>query len=112
MALTSQGHLRLLLGERIPEGKTGFDTMFSDDEIQHFLDQGNGQIEAAAWYGWVAKAAELANYTNVIEGNSSREMAELHRQALRMIDRYAGYVATTSRGRARVGRIVRPGVNG
>lgn len=112
MALTADGHLRLLLGERIPDGGTGFDTMFSDEEITHFLTQGNGNVNAAAWYGWVAKAAELANYTNVIEGNSSREMAELHRQALRMIDRYAGYVSTPSRGRARIGKIVRPGVNG
>jgi len=112
MALTDQQHLRMLLGERIPEGGTGFDTMFSDNEIQHFLDAGGSNIKAAAYHGWVAKAAELANYTNVIEGNSSREMAELHRQALRMIDRYAGYVSTPSRGRARIGRIVRPGVNG
>lgn len=112
MVLTPQSQLRLLLGERIPEGGTGFDTMFSDDEIDHFLEQGSGVVKAAAYHGWVAKAAELANYTNVIEGNSSREMAELHRQALRMIDRYAGYVSTPSRGRARIGRIVRPGVNG
>lgn len=114
MALTSHAQLRLLLGERIPEGKTGFDTMFSDEEIDEFLAKGAGMpspIEAAAYYGWQAKAAELSNYVNVIEGNSSREMGELHRQALRMVQQFAGFVPAPGRGKAVVGRIRRPGVN-
>lgn len=112
MALTENEKLRQLLGERIPSDGAADDTMFSDEEIEDFLVRGHRVLEAAAYHGWEAKAAELANYTNVIEGNSSREMAELHRHALRMMDRYAGYVVTPSRGRARIGRIVRPGVNG
>jgi hypothetical protein len=112
MAISAEEHLRMLLGERIPADGADADTMFSDEEIELFLVEGHGSVKAAAYHGWVAKAAELANLTNVIEGNSSREMAELHRQALRMIDRYSGYASTPSRGRARIGRIVRPGVNG
>lgn len=112
MALTAREELRQLLGERIPIDGAAEDTMFTEEEIDNFLDQGHGVLYAAAFYGWTAKASELANYTNVIEGNSSREMSELHRQALRMIDRYAAWVPTPGRGRARIGRIVRPGVNG
>lgn len=112
MALTAQEELRQLLGERIPVDGAAEDTMFSEEEIDNFLTKGHGVLYAAAFHGWTAKASELANYTNVIEGNSSREMAELHRQALRMVDRFAAYVPTPSRGRARIGRISRPGVNG
>lgn len=111
MALTDSERLRQLLGERIPPGRTAEDTMFSEEEIEAFLDKGAGVIEAAAYYGWQAKAAELSNYVNVIEGNSSREMGELHRQALRMVTQYAGFVPAPGRGKAVVGRIRRPGVN-
>ena len=111
MALTDAERLRQLLGERIPAGMTAEDTMFSDEEIEAFLAQGAGVVEAAAYYGWQSKAAELSNYVNVIEGNSSREMGELHRQALRMVAQYAGFVPAPGRGKAVVGRIRRPGVN-
>jgi len=53
------------------------------------------------------KAANYANLVNVNEGNAAREMSDLHRQAIRMADRYVGYVPTPSRGRARMGKIVR-----
>lgn len=114
MALTDSDRLRQLLGERIPPGKTPEDTMFSEEEIEEFLLKGSDMpnpIEAAAYYGWQSKAAELSNYVNVIEGNSSREMGELHRQALRMVTQYAGFVPAPGRGKAVVGRIRRPGVN-
>lgn len=105
--------LRRLLGERIPEGGEDFDTMFFDDEIEQFLEKGASlphPVEAAAYYGWKSKAGELANLTNVIEGNSSREMAELHAQALRMMREYMGFVPTPGRGMAIVSKIRRPGV--
>ena len=115
MALTDSERLRQLLGERIPPGRTAEDTMFSEEEIEEFLARGSvnetNPIEAAAYYGWQSKAAELSNYVNVIEGNSSREMGELHRQALRMVTQYAGFVPAPGRGKAVVGYIRRPGVN-
>lgn len=114
MALTDAERLRQLLGERIPPGGVATDTMFTEEEIDEFLAQGSSMpnpIEAAAYYGWQSKAAETANYVNVIEGNSSREMGELHRQALRMVAQYAGFVPAPGRGKAVVGRIRRPGVN-
>ena len=110
MALTSSERLRQLLGEVILPDLTDEDTMFSEEEIADFLSRGNGDVEAAAFYGWQAKMAQLANLVNVTEGNASREMGELHKNAKRMVDQYAGYATTSGRGRARVGRIRRRGV--
>jgi len=104
---TPDQQLRALLGEVIATGGSDTDTMFSDDEVTDLLEQGFGLVEAAAYYGWREKAANYAALVNVNEGNAARELSDLHRQALRMMDRYAGYVDTPSRGRARIGRIVR-----
>ena len=99
--------LRAKLGESLPEGGKASDTMFSDTEIEDLLEEGNQIVRAAAYYGWVEKAANYAGLVTVSEGNASREMTELHRHALRMMDRYVGYVSTPGRGKARIGRIVR-----
>lgn len=107
MNRTPSEHVRALIGESIPTGKTAADTMFSDDEIADFLEQGFNEPLAAAYWGWMEKAANYANLVNVNEGNAAREMSDLHRQAMRMADRYVGYVNTPSRGRARMGKIVR-----
>jgi hypothetical protein len=106
---TDQENLRLLLGEPIPPGGVAAETMFSEEEIESFLSKANGHVEQAAYYGWQAKMAQYANLVNVIEGNSSREMGELHKGAKRMVDLYAGFAPTPGRGRARIGRISRPG---
>lgn len=105
--LAPEEHLRLLLAEQVPLDGTDADTMFSDEEILHFLDEGNGNPYSAAYYGWMAKMANFANLANVSEGNAARELGELHKGAQRMVDRYVAYVPTPGRGRARVGRIVR-----
>lgn len=105
--LTSEQHLRLLLGEQIPDGGEDTDTMFSDQEIEHFLAEGFDDPRAAAYHGWMAKMANFANLANVSEGNAARELGELHKAAKRMVDQYAGYATTQGRGRARIGRIVR-----
>jgi hypothetical protein len=99
--------VRALIGESIPVGGTDSSTMFSDDEIDDLLEEGFDDVNAAAYYGWREKAANYAALVNVNEGNAAREMSDLHRQAVRMMDRYVGYVETPSRGRARMGNIVR-----
>lgn len=99
--------LRGLLGEAIPSGGTEADTMFTNLEIDDFLEIGDQRVEAAAYYGWREKAANYAALVNVNEGNSAREMSDLHRQAMRMINIYEAYVPAPSKGRARIGRIVR-----
>lgn len=98
--------LRLLLGESIPAGKTDADTMFSNEEIDDFLEVGV-DVRAAAYYGWVAKMGNYANLVTVNEGNAVRELTELHKAAQRMVERYAGYAITPGRGRAHIGNIRR-----
>lgn len=107
MNRTDSERVRALIGEPIPAGGSAADTMFSAEEIEDFLEEGFSDVNAAAYYGWREKAANYANMVNVNEGNAAREMSDLHRQALRMMDRYVGYVETPSRGRARMGNIVR-----
>lgn len=107
--LAPEEHLRMLLGEQIPSGGQDTDTMFTDQEIEHFLTEGFQDPKAAAYHGWLAKMANFANLANISEGNASRELGELHKAAQRMVDRYAGYASTPGRGRARIGRISRTG---
>lgn len=104
---TAAEQVRTKIGERIPTGGKDSDTMFSNQEIADFLTEGNNDVNAAAYYGWQAKAAEWARLVTVNEGNAAREMTELHRHALRMMDRFIGYIPTPGRGRARIGTIVR-----
>ena len=108
MNRTTAQHVRALLGESYASPLTDADTMFSDEEIDDFLEEaGDAGARAAAYYGWMEKAANYAALVNVNEGNAAREMSDLHRQAMRKADRYVGYVETPSRGRARMGNIVR-----
>lgn len=107
MNRTAQQRLRGKLGEAIPSGGSASETMFSDEEIEDFLEEGGGEVEAASYYGWVEKAGNYAALVSVNEGNASREMTELHRHAMRMVDLYRGYVPTPGRGRTQIGKIVR-----
>jgi len=111
MNRTTAEQLRALLGEALPVGGDDSDTMFTDEEIDDLLEKGNSVPEAAAYYGWLEKAANYAKMVNVNEGNAARELGELHRQALRMADRYIGWVPTPSRGRTRIGKITRQNDN-
>jgi len=107
MNRTPGEQLRALLGEAIPTGGDDSNTMFTDEEIEDLLEKGNNVVEAAAYWGWQEKAANYSNLVNVNEGNAARELGELHRQAIRMMDRFVGWVPTPSRGRARQGNISR-----
>ena len=99
--------LRALLGEQIPEGGTEADTLFSDELLSSWLLV-NPDIERAAYDGWRAKAAEMANLVNVTDGAAVREFSDLHEHALNMVRLYQRSSAGPTEGRTRVGRIVRP----
>lgn len=109
MNQTDAERLRAKLGQQIPATGTAADTMFTDEEIEDLLEEGFGDVNAAAYWGWDQICAKYVHLVTVSEGNASRELTELHRNALRMRDRYAGYVETPSRGRARIGRLTRDG---
>lgn len=110
MNRTPSERVRALIGEPIPASGSEADTMFTDDEIEDMLELGSNEVDAAAYYGWREKAANYANLVTVNEGNAARELSDLHRQALRMMDRFVAYVETPGRGRARMGNITREGL--
>lgn len=88
MALTIEEHLRLLLGERIPEGGSDTDTFFSDDELAALLATTNNTLSQAASLGWRSKAAEFAKYIDIDESGSSRKLSQMYRQAVLQADHF------------------------
>lgn len=111
MALTEAERLRQLLGETVPPGGDDTDTMFTSEAVDDFLDQGGGDLEAAAYYGWRAKWSELSNLVNGSTGTQRDELGNLAAEAKRQLDYYGVLsgiiVETSSTGRTRIGRIVR-----
>lgn len=90
MALTDAQRLRSLLGEEIPAGGDASMTLFSDEKIQDMLTAAGGDLALAAISGWQVKAAHYADLVDVAEGNSSRKMSDLHKNALAMVKYYTG----------------------
>ncbi len=112
MGFTDADRLRQIVGEPVPSGGTPSDTLFSDAEVTDFITRAGGDLDLAAQYAWEAKAARYANLVNVSEGNSARDMSDLHKQALTMVKFWSeknGATVGESIGRVRIKRIVRPG---
>lgn len=110
MPLDDTDRLRALLGEDIPEDGSASDTLFTNAEIQSYLDANPGNIERAAYDGWRVKAARLANLVDTTEGNVQRKFSQLSTNAEAMVKVYLHAVDGPIEGRTRVGRAVRPGV--
>lgn len=89
MPLTNADHLRLLIGERIPEGGLDTDTFFSDDDIADLLTVSGNDINVAASLGWRAKAAEFAKYIDIDESGSTRKLSQMYRQAVLQAEHFA-----------------------
>lgn len=107
MAISDGDRLRGLIGEKIPDGGVAADTNFSDAEIDDLLAQAGSDIDRAAVEAWRIKAAMYANLVNVTEGNASRQMSDLHKHALLMVDRLSKSSSSLTQGRARIGVIRR-----
>lgn len=110
MALTENEKLRQLLGESIEVDETEDDTLFTDEEIQDFLDRANSNLDRAAFDGWRAKAAKLSNLVDTSEGNSQKKFSQLLDGANDMVKMYQRSSTGATEGRSRVGRIRRPAV--
>lgn len=80
MALTDAERLRQMLGESVPDGATDKDTLFSDEEIDDFLERGTS-LDHSAYLGWVAKAADFANMANTQEGQTRLDLGGLSAHA-------------------------------
>ena len=109
MASTPEEKLRALLGEKIPEGGTFHDTLFTDLQIQELVQEANGDIERAAYEGWRIKLAEFANLVDVTDATAQRKMSDLRNNAEGMVKLYQRASGGNTEGRTRVGRIVRGG---
>lgn len=94
MAFGDVDRLRLILGEPIPADGSEGDTMFTNVQLQDFLSQADADLSKAAVLGWQIKAADYANLVDVAEGNSSRAMSDLHKNALAMVKYYSGDSST------------------
>lgn len=106
MAFSDVHRLRRKLGETIPAEGTEADTLFTNAQLEDILDDAGRDMTTAAYLGWQAKAAEYANLVTVTEGNSSRNMTDLHTNALKMVKHYEGLVATAEVEAAGRGRVV------
>jgi len=105
--------VRQKLGETIPAGGTASDTMFTDAEIQGWIEQG-ATINHAVVEGWEAKLAHFSNLVDVTDGAASRKLGDLAEQAEARLKYYRGRIAAgpddgLTRSRTRIGRIVRNG---
>jgi len=109
MALDQITRLRQLIGEPIPAGGRATDTMYSDVEMQDFLDRAGNDLNRAAYIGWLAKAGVYANLVTTTEGNASRLNSDLRDHAMGMAKHYEGLLPLAVAGRTRIGKIVRPG---
>lgn len=111
MALSTEelSYLRQLIDE--PNDDNGW----TDEKIEAL---GPGALNPDGTYDlrlyaasvWEAKAAAAVSLVDVSESGSSRSMGQIHGHALKMAERYrapAGTGEDTSRGRTRIGRIVR-----
>lgn len=105
--------VRQKIGETIPSGGSASDTLFTDAEVQLWIE-GASTLNHAVVEGWEAKLAHFSNLVDVTDGAASRKMGDLAKQAEARLKYYRGRIAAgpddgLSRSRTRIGRIVRNG---
>lgn len=98
--MTTIADVRELIGETIPAGGTEADTLFTDVQVQAWIDA-TTTTDAAVVVGWKAKAGKYADLVDTAEGTSKRAMSDLHKNALAMAEAYtsSGDLSTTRRTR-------------
>lgn len=113
MPTADEALLRVYLGEPIPEGGSDADTMLSHAQVTDLLARNGGQVVAATVEGWGMKAAQYASQVDVTDPDGSRQLSQLHRQALTQLETWRSLSAAGGFGAAaepttRVHRIRRP----
>jgi hypothetical protein len=105
--MTTIAEVRELLNEVIPEGGTEADTLFTDAQVQGWID-GTSDTDSAVVVGWRVKAGIYADLVDTAEGTSKRAMSDLHDHALAQIASYTGGATVVAGGgRTRQHKIVR-----
>jgi hypothetical protein len=97
--------LRVYLGEAIPDGGSDADTLLSHADVTALLGRSGGDVRAATVEGWSIKAARYAAMVDVSDGTDSRQMSQLHRQAVTEWQRWSG--AASPAGRTRIHQLQR-----
>jgi hypothetical protein len=108
--MTNADFVRLLTGERIPEGGSEADTFFTNAEVADLLAASLDNVQMAASLGWRAKAAEFAKYIDIDESGSTRKMSQMYRQAVLQADHFekiAGEGADTRQDALRSGIVAK-----
>lgn len=98
--------LRSKIGEPIPAGGSETDTLFTDDQVGQWVDS-TLSMAYAAIQGWEAKLAYWANLVNVVDGAAARNMSDLMDHAEYMISYFTKQTILGTRGRPRIGSIIR-----
>lgn len=84
-------------------------TEFSDVDLGLILDGLSGDVNKAASESWSIKASRYSRLVDITESGSSRKLGDLYKNALAMKAIYDGKAeeGISTRGRTRIGRIVR-----
>lgn len=98
--------VREMLGENIPLDGDASDTLFTDVQVQRWIDS-SASSHGAAYIGWQVKMAEFAGLVSVTDGAASRAFSDLFDHAKSMVSMYQGLAEGPTSGRSRVGKIVR-----
>lgn len=83
--MSQNAFLRVVLQEVVPVNGADTDTLFTDDQIQAILDNSNGLISLAAWFGWLMKAGALAIMVDRNDGvGSNKKFSQASAAALKI----------------------------
>lgn len=104
--MTTIAEVRELIGETIPSGGVEADTLFTDLQVQAWIDA-TTTTDSAVVLGWRAKAAKFADLVDTSEGTSKRAMSDLLDHALKMVALYDGTTGGTPAGRTRFRKLTR-----
>lgn len=80
------------------------DPEYTDEYLEQLIDLHG--VDGSSARVWQIKAAKFAALVDVTEGSSSRQMSQLHEQAMKMTNHFFGRSGDKT-SKARVDRIVR-----
>jgi hypothetical protein len=84
---------------------------FTEEQLNSIIDANSEDVDAQAAVVWEVRAGKYHGLVNVSESGSSRQLSDMHKNALAMASYYRNkgveLPGTVPTGRTRVGRIVR-----
>lgn len=109
MPITDRDRVRRMVGDRFPPGGDEGDVFFSNEEIDDLIETAGGDLNLAAYSGWLAKMAEFAKLVDTDISGAQRKFSQMYKNAANMADHYEGLIENASA--AVVGRVVGRVVN-